>query len=50
MYTIRYAKDSDKSFWFNTDKSIDEFTFENKIQNYMAYIFEDRHSALFAFQ
>ncbi len=46
MYTIRYAKDSDKSFWFNTDKSIDEFTFENKIQNYMAYIFEDRQKKI----
>lgn len=41
MYKIRYAGDGDKSFWFNVDSSIDEITFENKVQNYMAYIFEE---------
>jgi len=46
VYTIRYAIDSDKSFWFNNDKNMDEFTFENKIQNYMAYIFEDRQKKI----
>ena len=42
MYRIRYAAESDKSFWFNTDKSMDEVTFESKISNNMAYIFEER--------
>ena len=43
MYIIRYVKESDKAFWFNADMNIDEFTFDNKLRNNMAYIFEDRH-------
>lgn len=42
MYKIRYADDNDKAFWFNVDNNIDEFTFESKVRNYMAYIFEER--------
>ncbi len=42
VYNIRYANDSDKDFWLNADNSIDELTFENKINNNMAYIFEER--------
>ncbi len=40
MYSIRYAQESDKEFWFTVDKIIDEKTFERKIRDNMCYIFE----------
>ncbi len=38
MYAIRYANSSDKNFWFNNDKNMDESMFENKIWNSLSYI------------
>ncbi len=46
MYRIRYAGEGDKGFWFSADKSMDEVTFESKVKNNMAYIFEDRQKKI----
>lgn len=46
MYMIRYIEKTDKAFWFTVDKSIDELTFENKVRDYQAYIFEEQRKKI----
>lgn len=41
MFQIRYASESDKSFWFTLDKYLSESEFELKIRDRRGYIISD---------
>lgn len=46
MYTIRYATEADKEFWFMFDKSLDESALEYRFRNRMCYVFQEQDQKL----